>query len=89
MVINLSYEYHQNIEYSVCTFSLPLIVILSLSPCFQIGRNEEDAHICRVFCEELEIPFYRFSPTVEEVVGTAETNNLKICEAIIRYIKDK
>ncbi len=61
----------------------------SLSPCFQIGRNEEDAHICRVFCEELEIPFYRFSPTVEEVVGTAETNNLKICEAIIRYIKDK
>jgi len=51
---------------------------------FQIGRSEEDALTCRVFCEEMQIPYYRFSPKVEEEVGTAETDNLKICDCIIR-----
>ena len=42
--------------------------------------------MCRVFCEEMEIPFYRFSPEVGESIGTAEKDNMKLCDSIIAYV---
>ena len=54
---------------------------------FQLGRSEDEANVCRVYCEELEIPFYRFSPEVGEQVGTAEVDTMKICDSIIRLVE--
>ena len=41
--------------------------------------------MCRIFCEELEIPFHRLSPQVGEMIGTAETDDVKLCDSIIWY----
>ena len=51
---------------------------------FQLTKSEDQTNMCRVYCEELEIPFYRFSPQVGEQIGTAETDDIKLCESIIR-----
>ena len=52
----------------------------------QLTKSEDQANMCRIYCEELEIPFYRFNPQVGELVGTAETDDLKLCESIIRSV---
>jgi hypothetical protein len=49
----------------------------------QLTKSEDQANMCRVFCEELEIPFHRLSPHVGETIGTAEVDDAKLCDSII------
>lgn len=39
---------------------------------------------CRSRCQEQRIPFYRFSPTLESVVETAETDDRKLIDMLTR-----
>ena len=55
----------------------------------QLTKSEDQANMCRIYCEELEIPFYRFSPPVGEMVGTAETDDIKLCDSIIRFVSTR
>ena len=73
---------YEGLEVISINFSLHAITF-SLSP-YQIGRSEDDAQICRFFCEEMDISFHRFNPKVSVEVGITETDNLKICDCIIR-----
>ena len=52
----------------------------------QLTQSEGVAKICKINCEQQGIPYYRFSPEMGEDVGTAETDNIKLCDMIIRYM---
>ena len=57
--------------------------ILSL----QLVESEIVADNCKSRCAEQQIPFYRFSPQLDEVVAAGETDNEKIINMVIQAKK--
>ena len=58
-----------------------LLFFLSL---LQLLDSESVAMNCMSRCEEQRIPFYRFSPTLETVIASGETDDQKLIEMLTR-----
>ena len=57
-----------------------LLFFLSL----QLLDSESVAINCMSRCKEQRIPFYRFSPTLETVIASGETDDQKLIEMLTR-----
>lgn len=59
--------------------------VISLPPClWKLLDSESVAANCRSRCKEQRIPFYRFSPTLETVIASGETDDQKLIEMLTR-----
>ena len=66
------------IEYSLD--SSPIFPFLPL----QLTKSEDVARNCRSRCEKQNIPYYRFSPELDEIISTIETDSEKLCDIILK-----
>lgn len=49
-----------------------------------IVESEAVAEKCRGICEEQNIPYFRFSPSLDEKIESGETDSLKLIAMIIK-----
>ena len=59
--------------------SCPFFLFLS-----QLTKSEDVARNCRSRCERQGIPYYRFSPELDEIISTIEDNDEKLCDIILK-----
>lgn len=57
--------------------------LLSSSMHTQIGESEALAERCKISCEMQNIPFFRFSPPLDEKLDAAVTDNIKLLQMVI------
>ena len=50
----------------------------------QLTKSEDVAHNCRSRCERQGIPYYRFSPELDEIISTIEDDDEKLCDIILK-----
>ena len=67
---------------AVGTSSSNMIFYLSIPR--QVTESEGVADNCRSRCEKQNIPFYRFSPELDDVISLSETDNEKLCGIILK-----
>ena len=50
----------------------------------QLNQSEKVAKNSQSRCEEQDIPFYRFSPRLNEMIAGSETDNEKLFDMVIQ-----
>ena len=50
----------------------------------QLNQSEKVAKNSQSRCEEQDIPFYRFSPRLNEMIAGSETDNEKLFDIVIQ-----
>ncbi len=79
----LDYVYVQGRSYS--TFILVwYIIILFINLSLQLVESEMVATNSKSRCEEQNIPFFRFSPSLNEVIPAGETDNEKLFSMVLQ-----
>ena len=51
--------------------------------CVQLVESEKVAENSQSRCEEQDIPFYRFNPTLNDIIPAGETDNVKLMDMVI------
>ena len=49
-----------------------------------MSESESVAELCRSQCEKQKVPFYRFSPPLDEVISMNEGDDKKLCGMILK-----
>ena len=69
---------------SDCLFCTQDYLFITSLLLVQLTKSEDVSANCHCRCEQLRIPYYRFSPHLDETVDTAETNSEVLCNLIVK-----